>query len=218
MPKNIKIQRFNEFKKLYIFDFDDTLVESPSFEKTIIKYLKENITSKSLLDKSLKFISKDIKDLNYENGRIYIDDPNKTIDLKGNWVRKKERVYLTSPYLFSYIEESLPTIRKELSDFYNSLDNKCIITARPETIRNSIEKTMKKLNLDYPKYGLHMRPEGRKNAGQWKGEKIVELVNKYGFSSAVFYDDNSKYIKNVKKVLKEKMPNFNFNAIKVSKN
>ena len=46
-----------------------------------------------------------------------------------------------------------------------------------------------------------MCPDGRINAGQWKGEKIVELSKITGFQNVIFYDDNSKYIRGAKKVV-----------------
>ena len=150
----MEIKNYSQFTTLHIFDFDDTLVKSPRFEDVIFKYLKENLSAKDLLDKSVEYISKDIKDLKWENGRIFIPDPDEKINLKGNWIRKKSRVYLMSPDLFSYIEESLPKSVKSLSKFYNSVDTKCILTARPETIKEDIIKTLKSLNLEIPKYVL----------------------------------------------------------------
>ena len=80
----MKIKKYTEFNTLYIFDFDDTIVDTPSFEETITKYLKENITSKELLDKSLDYINANISDLNLETGRIFINDNNGRINIKGN--------------------------------------------------------------------------------------------------------------------------------------
>lgn len=211
----MEIKNYSQFTTLHIFDFDDTLVKSPRFEDVIFKYLKESLSAKDLLDKSLDYINKDIKDLKWENGRIFIPDPNEQINIKGNWVRKKSRVYLMSPDLFSYIEESLPKSVKSLSNFYNSVDNKCILTARPETIKESILKSLKSLNLELPKYGIYMRPPERKNAGQWKGEKIVEIVKKYNFKKVIFYDDNAKYIKGAKRVIEKELPSLDFEAIKI---
>lgn len=210
-----KIKNYSEFNTLHIFDFDDTLVETPSFEKVVLKYLTESTTAKELLDKSLHFLNKDIKDLKWENGRIYINDPNNTIQPKGNWVRKKDRVYLMAPDLFSYIDESMPKNVKQLSKFYNSVDNKCILTARPEPIKDKILKSLNELGLEYPKYGIYLRPENRKNAGEWKGEKIVELSKKYNFKKIIFYDDNARYIKRAKRVVEKELPNLNFETIKI---
>ena len=71
------IKLFEEFsqsddKTLYIFDFDDTLVETPSFEELAIKYLnlKESVTIESLLEDSLKWIRKSKSDLKDEHGRM----------------------------------------------------------------------------------------------------------------------------------------------------
>jgi hypothetical protein len=60
-----------------------------------------------------------------------------------------------------------------------------------------------------------MAPVGTKNAGHWKGERIVEIINETGFKKAIFYDDNSKFIKRASKVVHEKLPNFDFTSIKV---
>jgi hypothetical protein len=211
----IKIKKYAEFNTLHIFDFDDTLVETPSFEKVVLKYLTENITAKELLDKSLNIINIDIKDLKWENGRIYINDENHRIPIKGNWVRKKDRVYLMSPDLFSYIDESMPNNVKQLSKLYNTVIDKCILTARPDSIHDKIVKSLKKLGLDYPKYGIYMRPENRKNAGEWKGEKIVEIAKKYNFKKIIFYDDNAQYIRKAKVIVKKELPNLNFETIKI---
>jgi hypothetical protein len=60
-----------------------------------------------------------------------------------------------------------------------------------------------------------MCPNVRMNAGKWKGDKIMELATSGNFTKVLFYDDNSKYIRNAKKVISEKMPNLDFTAIKV---
>lgn len=212
-----KILSFNNFnKKLYVFDFDDTLVNTPKFELLALRYIKEDKTVKDLLMMSLNRINRNVSDLRYENGRIYIDDSESIIRPTGNWVRKGKRVYLTTPDIFSYIDESLPNeIKPEMVNLYNSVEDKCIVTARPEGSRRKIETSLRKLNLKLPKWGLHMRPDGLKGAGTWKGNIIVDLVNKYNFSSVVFYDDNSKYIKLAKKVVSEKLPNLKFETVKV---
>lgn len=213
----MEIKNYSQFNTLHIFDFDDTIVKSPRFEDVVFKYLKEDLSAKDLLDKSVNFINKDIKDLRWENGRIFIPDPKEEINIKGNWVRKKSRVYLMSPNLFSEIDESLPVKLKSLSKFYKSVDNKCILTARPITMKSKIISVLEELGLELPKYGIYMRPKHRKNAGEWKGEKIVEIVRKYKFKKVIFYDDNAKYIKNSKKVVKKELPNLEFETIKIQK-
>ena len=150
---------------------------------------------------------------------MYFDDFNQDINIKPNdinWVRKGKRIYLLTPDEFGLADISLPTKLKKLVDLYNSVDNKCIVTARSERIRDKIEKTLVKLGLEYPNHGLYMYP-GLKHykVGTWKGNKIVELVNKYKFTRVKFYDDNSKYIKSVNKVITEKLPNLKFISIKV---
>jgi hypothetical protein len=210
----MKIKKYSEFDTLYIFDFDDTIVNTPSFEDTIVGYLNENITAKDLLDKSLSFINAEISDLNLDNGRIFINDPERIINIKGNWVRKKKRVYLQTPNVFGKIDISWPKSSTELSKLYNSLENKCILTARSEYGEVKLVETLTKLNLDMPKYGIYMRPDKLMNAGIWKGEKIIEILKEHNFNSAIFYDDNSKYLKAVKKVVSE-YPEYNIELVKV---
>ena len=215
----MKIRNYNEFTSdnvLYIFDFDDTLVNSPSFEELAIEYLKEDITIKDLLNQSVNRVGVKLDDLKWQDGRIYVLDPNKELKEFGNWVRKGDRLYMFSPNLFHVSDISLPkSLKQEISNLYKSVENKCIVTAREESLRNKITNRLLDLGLELPKYGLHMAPNGTKNAGHWKGERIVEIINETGFQKAIFYDDNQKYIKRATKVVKEKLPNLDFKTIKV---
>ena len=214
----MKIKNYNEFtgdNVLYIFDFDDTLVNSPSFDELAINYLKEDITIKDLLNQSINRVGVTLDDLKWQDGRIYVLDPNKELKEFGNWVRKGDRLYMFTPNAFHLSDLSLPETLKELSELYKSVENKCIVTAREESLRNKITRTLLDLGLELPKYGLHMAPVGTKNAGHWKGERIVEIINETGFKKAIFYDDNSKFIKRASKVVHEKLPNFDFTSIKV---
>jgi hypothetical protein len=214
----MKIKNYNEFASenvLYIFDFDDTLVNSPSFDELAINYLKEDITIKDLLNQSINRVGVTLDDLKWQDGRIYVLDPNKELKEFGNWVRKGDRLYMFTPNAFHLSDLSLPSTLKELSQLYKSVENKCIVTAREESLRNKITKTLLDLGLELPKYGLHMAPVGTKNAGHWKGERIVEIINETGFQKAIFYDDNIKYIKRATKVVKEKLPNLDFKTVKV---
>jgi hypothetical protein len=56
-------------------------------------------------------------------------------------VRKGKRVYLLTPE-FGKTDISLPTKLKELVNLYNSVENKCIVTARTEEVRNKIEEKL----------------------------------------------------------------------------
>jgi len=214
----MKIKNYNEFTSenvLYIFDFDDTLVNSPSFDELAINYLKEDITIKDLLNQSINRVGVTLDDLKWQDGRIYVLDPNKELKEFGNWVRKGDRLYMFTPNAFHLSDLSLPSTLKELSELYKSVENKCIVTAREESLRNKITRTLLDLGLELPKYGLHMAPNGTKNAGNWKGERIVEIINETGFQKAIFYDDNAKFIKRATKVVREKLPDFDFTPIKV---
>lgn len=215
----MKIKKFDEFSEnkdtLYIFDFDDTLVNSPSFEELAIEFLKEDLSIGDMLKTSVERIRVSLRDLKWENGRIYVNDPNDEIREFGNWVRKGKRVYLVTPNSFHISDISLPKSIKELSNLYKSVENKCIVTARPESLRSKVESKLKEFGLEMPKFGLHMIPDNTKNAGNWKGEKIVEILNETGFGKAIFYDDNAKYISKATKVVKDKLPNIDWKTVKV---
>jgi hypothetical protein len=215
----VKIDRFHEFsieqQTLYVFDFDDTLMVTPRYEDIALKFLNENLTVKELLDRSVKRIGIDKSKLKVQDRRIFFEDPNKEYKEVKDWVRKGTRMYLVQPDEFCYLEESLPKQIKELFNLYNSVVDKCIVTARPESMRNKIEFVLKQFGFQNSKWGLHMCPDGRINAGQWKGEKIVELAKTTGFENVIFYDDNSKYIRGAKKVVSKELPNLNFKCIKV---
>jgi hypothetical protein len=106
---------------LFIFDFDDTIVDSPRFEELAINYLRENVTTKTLVNRSLKQIGKKKEDIKIENGRLYVNDPNSEIEVTGDWVRKKDRVYMVAPDKFYYLEESFPDKLTKLSAFYKKV-------------------------------------------------------------------------------------------------
>jgi hypothetical protein len=213
------IQLYESFSNdtLYIFDFDETLARTPSFEELAVEYLKEDVTIKSLLKKSVDMIDSEIKDIKWENGRLYIQDPEKKINVCGNWIRKNNRVYLLTPHKFPFTNISLPKSTKPLSKMYRKVENKCIVTARPSDMRKKIERTMKSLGLEMPRFGLHMFPSGKGsgNPGLWKGRKIVELIKETGFKKAHFYDDNSKVVNRVEKIVKESLPEIEFKVTKV---
>jgi hypothetical protein len=215
----VKIDKFNEFdienNTLYVFDFDDTLMVTPRYEDIALKFLNENLTVKDLLDRAVKRIGITKDKLKVQDRRIFVDDPNKIYKEEKDWVRKGNRLYLVQPDEFSYLDESLPNKLKELANLYKSVEDKCIVTARPQSMRNKIESVLKQFGLENPKWGLHMCPDGKINAGKWKGDKIVELSETTGFQNVIFYDDNSKYIRGAKKVVSEKLPNLNFKTVKV---
>lgn len=202
---------------LYVFDLDDTLVETPSFEELSIEFLKENVNIKDILNSCVSDIGVHLSDLKWENGRLFIDDFESNINIPNgiNWVRKGKRIYLLTPDNFGLTKISLPTsILPEMVEIYNSVENKCIVTARSEKIREDIEKILTKFGINYPKFGLHMYPNNKHyKAGAWKGKKIIEIAEENGFSDVIFYDDNAKYIKDAKKVIDS--TNLKFKAIKV---
>ena len=158
-----KIKKYFEFVEnkdtLYIFDFDDTLVESPDFEELAIEYLTEDLTVGEIIDLSLKKIKRSQQELKWENGRIFIEDPEMSIpEIQDYWVRKGKRIYMVSPNEFYLSNISLPTtVKEEMVKLYKSVEEKCIVTARVETMRDKVSQTLKTLGLELPKYGLNFK-------------------------------------------------------------
>lgn len=206
-------------EELYIFDFDDTLAQSPSFEDLVISYLKEDVTFKDLFLKSLKEIGKSKSDIKVENGRLYIDDPNSEIKVSKNWIRKKGRVYLTPPDKFYFIEDSFPDKVTELAKLYNSSKNVAIVTARIESVRDMLEKYMDKLGLKKPNFGLFMYPKREgdeiERVASWKAKTIVKIIKDTQFKKVHFYDDKSKIVNAVNKLVKSELPDVSFSGHKV---
>lgn len=203
---------------IHIFDFDGTIVDSPKFEDLVIKLLKENVSIKDLLNKSVNLIKVSIDDLKIENGRIYVDDPDEKIKVRGNWVRKKSRVYLFSPDKFYYTDLSFPDKPLELSKLYNTVKNKAIVTARIKTLKDKVSEYLDKLKLDQPNHGLYCYPskdESGSKVAIWKSKTVVKIIEDGGFKKAKFYDDKSKIVNAVEKLVKEKLPHVKFEGVKV---
>jgi hypothetical protein len=220
----IHLESFNQFDKygdtLMIFDFDDTIVNSPSFEELAIEYLKENETIGSLLKKSTNQIGINPKDLKIENGRLYVNDPDEKINIKGNWVRKKTRVYLITPDKFYFSDISLPKSITKLAELSNKSKNKAIVTGRIEDMKLKVEESLDKLGLDRPNWGLFCFPnkdESGDKVPTWKGKTIVKLIKESGFKNVKFYDDKSKWVNKVVEIVKQELPEINFEGIKVKK-
>ena len=207
------IKKFNDFNSdddtIYIFDMDDTLTHSPHFETLAIEYLKESSKVEELLNKSVKLIGVSKKDLKWEHGRIYIPDPEFAINVTGNWVRKKGRVYLTSPDGFYYTDVSLPVSLKPLASLYKKVKNKAIVTGRVDVMQDKIEDRLKKLGLDMPNHGFFCYPQKNEiseRVAAWKSKIVVDIIKKGKFKSAKFYDDNKRWVRSVDKAIKDHLP------------
>ena len=190
---------------MYIFDFDDTLFYSDSFQDNIKHLINEKIRPIDILNKSLSDIGASIKDLKYDNGRVYIDviDNNIIIPINSDWVRKKERLYLKQPDLYYLTDEGLPNNpNNKIIELYKSVENKSIVTARKEKLLHTVEKTLDKYGLEQPNYGIFMYPNRtNKLPYEWKSDKILELYNTGNFDKIYYYDDNIKLLKKIKKRL-----------------
>ena len=213
------IQTYENFsgETIHIFDLDDTLMNSPSFEELVLKLIKEDITVSDLLQRSLKSIGKQVSDLRHENGRIYINDPEEKITVKGDWVRKGKRVYMTSPNKFYYLDESLPTSLKDFADIYKKASKKAIVTGRTEEMRDKILEVLEKFGLEEPNLGLYCYPNKTQTSdrvAEWKGKTIIRLIKGNGATKAYFYEDKSKWLKTATKMVREKLPNVEFIPVK----
>jgi hypothetical protein len=215
--ESIQTDKF-DIDTLHIFDFDDTIVDSPRFEELAIKYLKEGVTIKSLVDRSLNQIGVSKEDVKIEHGRLYVNDPDSKIEVKGNWVRKKERVYLVAPDKFYYSDISFPDKVTKLSTLYKRVKNKAIVTARLHTVRSLVKKYLDKLELGQPNCGLFMYPsrdEDGSKVAAWKAKTIVKLLKDTGFKKAEYFDDKSKIVNAVVKLVKSELPDVEFIGHKV---
>jgi len=211
-------ENFQEDDVLYIFDLDQTLVESPSFEELAIQYLTENQNIGDLIRKSLYFVNRGKSDLRIENGRIYIEDPNQAIEPKGNWVRKGLRVYMVTPNVYHFLDISLPTKVKELSEMYKKVQNKAIVTGRMVDLEEKVKESLFKFGLELPNYGLFCFPskdDKSERVAEWKAKTIVKLLKDTGFQKAKFYDDKPKWVKKVVTTVKSELPNIEFEGIRV---
>jgi phosphoglycolate phosphatase-like HAD superfamily hydrolase len=211
-------ENFQNDETLYIFDFDDTLVDSPSFEELAIEYLTENQNISDLIKRSLYFVSKEKSDLRIENGRIYIEDPNQTIEPKGNWVRKGLRVYMVTPNVYHFLDISLPKKVKELSELYKQVQNKAIVTGRMVDLKEKVIESLEKFGLELPNYGLFCFPskdDTSQRVAEWKATTIVQLLRDTGFKKAKFYDDKPKWVKRVVQEVKKELPEVDFEGVRV---
>ena len=218
-------ENFNEIlsnnKVLAAFDMDDTLVYSKRFEEHVKPLLvkEEFLTPEIILNNKVDDIGVNIKDLKYEHGRIYLEDPKQTINISNNasWVRKGDRVYITQPDAYFLTEESMPVgVYKRIVDIYNEVENKAIITSRREKLRNQTESALNKLGITMPNCGLFMYPSNSLVfQAKWKALKLEELYNE-GFNEIHYFDDNIKVLKRIKSYLKK--VNINISLYKVNEN
>lgn len=197
---------------LYIFDFDDTIGFATSFDDMAISYLNEDL--KELVDKSLTYIDVDRKDVKWEDGRIFVDDPNSEIVVKGNWVKKGNRLYMITPHKWSFIDESFPTKLTPLAELYKSVENKAIVTARPIDVKDKLIEVIDNLGLEQPNYGLYMFPRqvGAGNPASWKAKTVIEIIEQNSFKTIHFYDDNKKVLNKVTREVKDKLRDILFKS------
>ena len=180
--------------------------------------MTESQTIGDLIKKSLMFVNRSKSDLKIENGRIYIEDPNQTIEPKGNWVRKGLRLYMVTPNVYHFLDISLPTKVKELSELYKQVQNKSIVTGRMVDLKEKVKESLFMLGLDLPNHGLFCFPSKDDNSqrvAEWKAKTIVQLIKDTGFNKAKFYDDKPKWVKRVVREVREQLPNVEFEGIRV---
>jgi hypothetical protein len=214
-----KIFSYRDFTQdtLWVFDLDDTLVNTPSFESRAIEYLTESSNIEKMLNHSVSIIGRSLSDLCIENGRIYIEDPQNLFKNYGVWIKKGNRLYLTAPEEFSTSDISIPTsVREDIISIYKNSKNKSIVTARSEEMRPKIEKCLLDLGIEYPNFGLHMYPyKSYSKVAIWKSEKIIQLSKDFNFMKVKFFEDNQKWIRDIRKQVHNKYPSLDFEAFKV---
>ena len=205
-------ENFQEDDTLYIFDFDDTLVDSPSFEELVIRYKNgEDLPEiEILLKNSLKLIDKKLSDIHIENGKIFVKDADESIEVEGKgnyWVRKGGGlIKMITPNKFHFLDISMPTKVKELSELYKQVQNKSIVTGRMVDLREKVIGSLELFGLELPNHGLFCYPsknDRTDRVAEWKAKTIVQLLKDTGFKKAKFYDD------------KPKLPEVEFKGIRV---
>jgi hypothetical protein len=217
-------ENFQESETLYIFDFDDTLAESPSFEELVIRYKNgEDLPEiEILLKNSLKLIDKKLSDIHIENGKIFVKDADESIDVEGKgnyWVRKGGGlIKMITPNKFHFLDISMPTKVKELSELYKQVQNKAIVTGRMVDLREKVIESLEKFGLEFPNHDLFCYPskdDRTDRVAEWKAKTIVKLLKKTGFLRAKFYDDKPKWVKRVVLEVKKELPEVEFEGIRV---
>ena len=209
-------ENFNEDKVLYLFDLDETLLRTPGFEEAGIKYLNENLSISEIINRYSAIMDITPKDLKIENGKIYVDNVGQAYDKP--WIPKGKRLYLTAPqYQWTHSPDSYPIGKLELAELYNSVEDKAIITARPEDMRDIIISKMEEFGLEKPKWGLYMFPGGPGSGApaEWKGKTAVSIIKKSGINKVKFYDDKPKIVNRVVRIVRQNLPNVEIEGIKV---
>lgn len=212
-------ENFSEDEVLHIFDFDDTLGESPEFEDLVRPLIKEDMTFDELLQGVLNSIGKTINDLKKDGNEIYVDNIE-GIAPKMPWIikdKKPERLYLKTPVQFNFIDDSFPKVKKKWADLYNSVTNTAIVTGRPIGVYNKVVKSLKDLGLEEPNFGLFCYDRIHKlPIAQWKAKTIVDLLRDTGFKKAKFYDDMSSWVNIVAREVESQLPDVEFEGVKIS--
>lgn len=202
---------------LYVFDLDDTLVDTPSFGDHAAPIL-ERIDVLSHLERAARAADRPLSDIHVADGRVYIDDPESIIPaVKGLWYRKKGRLYLTTPDGYYTDELSVPTeIRPDIVAVYRTAPHRAIVTGRGESSRLMVNRFLRDLGIPAPDMGLHMFPGtdlGRTAA--WKANTIIGMIRTGGFSEAHYYEDNAKWLKWVTMEAARRVPDVRFVPHKV---
>lgn len=218
-------ENFQDSDTLYFFDFDDTLVESPSFEELVIRYKNgEDLPEIGMLLKnSLNLVGKTLNDYFIENGKIFIEDKNESIEIKGKiqqfWVRKGGGlIKMITPNKFHSLDVSFGDKLKSVASEYMRVKNKSIVTGRKEALRQKVERTLSSLGLDKPNYDLYCFPHGNDSSdrvAEWKARTIVEILKKSNFKKAKFYDDKPKWVRRVVLEVEKELPDVEFEGIRV---
>jgi len=182
--------------------------------------IREYLTPEIIMNNKLEDIGIGIEKLKYEDGRIYFDDPNQDYKIPSgsSWVRKKDRIYIIQPDAYFMTDESMPIgTYDDIVDLYNNAENKCIITARNERLRNQTVRALKDLGVEKPNMGLFMYPiNSFSYTYEYKSNKLLELYKTLNFNEIHYYDDNIKLLKKIKNNLQGKDINIKF--YKVTKN
>ena len=125
---------------------------------------------------------------------------------------------MVTPNVYHFLDISLPTKVKELSEMYKKVQNKAIVTGRMVDLKEKVKESLEKFGLELPNHGLFCYPskdDRTDRVAEWKAKTIVHLLKDTGFKKAKFYDDKPKWVKKVVTAVRTELPEVEFEGIRV---
>jgi len=218
-------------KKISIFDLDDTLTVTLTFANFI------NAKSGDFIDineihssyfKSIKslFFNKLSKEVFFKRMGDYIVVINKQNDetFDGSYLDNFDKDKKTSRYFevknnilvvksFPGFHSDPNTIGKEINtpvfEEYKKIENRMILTGRDEKLRPLVEENLKKIGIDFPKFGLKMY-SGSSGIKNWKANVILKSIEENNWEEIHYFEDRQDWLHFAESQVNEKYPAVKF--------